>query len=126
MTLTLTVFLDSGFAPLRDHEAGRGRVDDGGPILGTRDQRADLLPVEGEAWQDGERRSCRHREATHALSHSFRPWLNQTAPPIATQQKPMRPLKSRTDYGHVRHDIRFGIDGGRSKVAESVLVRSVL
>ena len=52
---------------------------------------------------------------THAFRHSFRTWLNQTSAPIATQQKLVRALKSRNDYGYVRHDVRFGIDSGQQQ-----------
>jgi hypothetical protein len=41
---------------------------------------------------------------------------------MATRQKLMRPLKSRNDYGHVRHDFRFGESGQQQGCAESFRV----
>src|SRR2546428_13707796 len=40
----------------RNPEARRGRVDDGGVMPAARNQRADLLPLEGEVRRDGQRR----------------------------------------------------------------------
>ena len=47
----------------RNPEARRGRVDDGGVMPAARDQRADLLPLEGEIRRDGQRRG-QEAEAT--------------------------------------------------------------
>jgi hypothetical protein len=58
-------------------------------------------------------------------THAVRTWLNQTG---ATNDsaKANASLKSRKDYGYLRHDVRFGITAASSKVAERVFVWSVL
>jgi hypothetical protein len=46
------------------------------------------------------------RLTTHAFRHSFSTWLNQTAAPIAIQQKLM--FQPCNDYGYLRHDVPRG------------------